>query len=284
MTRQIVYVMATNYSGSHMLAHQLGSHSRMNTVGELLRRRRARYGDMCYRCGSDEDCQIYRGVKDLRISKYYDKIFENQTACDDRVETIIDNSKKVRWARLFLRKKEYSKKFIHLIRDPRALVRRWILSFNTRKSKRKLRIKTARHCPRNFFDVLFGSESNVYIWYWLFRNRQISDFIRKNGLESTIVTYNDLVSAPERSLAELTEWIGYDYEPGQHEYWNFEHHGTVKTSYLNAPAGGRISADQRWKEYLDAETQKMIFEHPHIRSYIEQLGLGFDVDKGLTRY
>ncbi len=281
MTKQIVYVLSTNYAGSHLLSLQLGSHSKVVSAGELLHRRRPGFGDLCHRCDSDEVCPVYAGLQGRPVSTFYRRIFENLAAYDEQIETVVDNSKKIRWARRSGRKANFTKKYIHLIRDPRALIRRWTMSFKTAASKKKIRLKTARHCPMHFLDVLRGDETNVYLWYWLFKNRRITNYIKSKRLDARVVTYHDLVASGPQVLSELTQWLGLDYEPGQEQYWNFQHHGTVKTSYMKPPSDERMTLDQRWKSFLDPETQDAVFNNPRIRSYIDQLGIEFDIENGL---
>jgi len=61
-------------------------------------------------------------------------------------------------------------KYVHLIRDPRTLVRRWMVTYETAPKKRNVRWKTARHVPRRFFQILRGLEWQVYLYKWLWQN------------------------------------------------------------------------------------------------------------------
>lgn len=279
--KQIVYILSTNYAGSHFLTLQLGSHSQCASVGELHHfRRKNTPHRACYYCPSDEECPIFTGLKGKPVRDFYEIIFHNLAGYDDSVTTVIDNSKKVRWACRFVDKPGYTIKYIHLIRDPRALIRRWMLSFDEPK-KKKMRIKTARRCWSHAWDILTGDEPNVYVWDWLYENRQITNFIEKNNLDARIVTYYDLVFNGDRVLSELMDWLGYVYEPGQTEYWDFIHHCDVKKSYMEPPPEGQKIFDQRWKTFLTEDVQKRIFNHPHVKSYLERMGLVLDIEKGL---
>ena len=105
MNRQIVYILSTNYAGSHFLALQLSSHSQCTSVGEL---HHFRWGPQirpraCVHCETDKECPVLKGLDDVPVSCYYQKIFENLSAYDKQVTTLIENSKKPRWAVRFLK-------------------------------------------------------------------------------------------------------------------------------------------------------------------------------------
>jgi hypothetical protein len=76
-------------------------------------------------------------------------------------------------------------------------------------------------------------------------------------------------------------WLGLEYEPKQKEYWKFIHHGTIKKRYYRAPENGEKIFDQRWKEFLDEEAQKIVSTHPVILSYLNEIGLHLG-DCGIT--
>ncbi|MEN8127696.1 MAG: hypothetical protein ABFR90_07805, partial [Planctomycetota bacterium] len=116
MDKQIVYILSTNYAGSHFLALQLGSHGRCASIGELHHfRRKDTTKRMCHLCESDESCPVFSGIKEQSVENFYKTIFDNLDSYDSAVSTIIDNSKKVRWARRFIKPDGYTRKYIHLI-------------------------------------------------------------------------------------------------------------------------------------------------------------------------
>lgn len=282
MNQQIIYILSTNYAGSHLLALQLGSHSRCASIGELhhFRRKYTRHR-ACHACPSDEVCPVFTGLRKQPVRGFYNTIFRNLAALDPAVTTIIDNSKKVRWAQRFVREPVYTKKYIHLIRDPRALIRRWMISFDE-PAKKKMRKKTARRCWTHAWNILTGDEPNVYVWDWLYENSQITKFIRNNNLDARLVTYRDLVFKADEVLAGIMKWLDFEYEPAQKEYWKFVHHSSVKTSYMQSPPEREQVFDQRWKTYLTKEVQDRVFNHARIQSYIRSLGLVFDFENGLS--
>jgi len=280
MNRQIVFVLSTNYAGSHFLSLQLGSHSRCASIGELRRFEWARI-QICHRCESDEVCPLFGGLSDTRLNDLYEKLFANLSEYDPNVKTVIDNSKKTTWAKRFVDLQGFGKKYIHLIRDPRALIRNWMLNYETEEAKNKVRKRMAGRCWRHFWSIFRSNEADVYLWKWLYQNKLITDFIRQYALDAHVITYHDLVFHPDHILTQLMNWIGLDYEPEQTVYWRFVHHGTVKKQYLESLEDrGRIF-DQRWREFLDSETQRSALTHPAIQDYLSNIGLKFDKQKGL---
>ncbi len=301
MEKQIVYVLSTNFAGSHLMTLQLGSHSRCASIGELNHFRKKNsvhraanhtrinsgviggsvYG-ACHQCETDDMCPVFSGIKRQQIRYLYDTIFNNLAAINGDITTVIDSSKKVNWACSFLNPDGYTRKYIHLIRDPRAVVRRWMLSYDAPR-KKKMRIKTARRCWRHAWDILTGNEPNVYVWKWLYQNRQIQNFIKSNNLDARVVTYHDLVFKTDEVLAELMNWIGYGYETNQKNYWSFVHHGSVKSLYMQPPANNEKIYDQRWKSFLSDEVQNKILKHRHINLFLERNGLVLDAENGLLK-
>jgi hypothetical protein len=281
--KQIVHVFSTNYAGSHFLARQLASHSKCALVGEfkMFKEGINKKVNLCNICESDEECPLFKGLTKRPVKELYKHVFINLEALEPDVHTIIDTSKKSRWARRFINMPGVKQKYIHLIRDPRALTRRWMLLYQTSKQKKKVRFKTARRCWRNIWSILTGSELNIYVCKWLYHNRLITNFINRYNLDSRIVTYHDLVTNTDGKLSELMNWIGFDYEPEQKEYWKFTHHSGVNKHYFQSPEDGKKIFDLRWKEFLDEETQRKVSTHPVILSYLAEIGLHLE-DCGIT--
>jgi len=283
MKKQIVFVLSTNYAGSHFLALQLASNSQCASVGEFLgfRREKSRRRKVCSICDDDETCPLFKGLSNERLPQLFDDVFANLRQMDPGVRTVIDNSKKIRWAKLHLHLGErYDLRFIHLVRDPRALVRRWFKCYTEPGMKEKVRRIMARRCRRQFLSIRLGSFENAFVHKWAYQNQRILDFIRRHGLDSRLVTYHDLAKDPDTVLAKLMTWLGIPYEPSQKYYWKFTHHGSWKTDYMKMPDDKRFF-DLRWKRDLSIEVQRFITQHPAIPPVLEQTGLRL-TDEGLT--
>ena len=123
--KKIVYILSSNYSGSHLLSLIIGSHSRFEHIGEVKGLRNDKHAgrSRCEICGGHENCPVLGGITQTNIENLYEVIFSNiNNACG-----LVDTSKKTYWVKRFLGDSRYEKKVVFLLRDPRALVRRWIL-------------------------------------------------------------------------------------------------------------------------------------------------------------
>jgi hypothetical protein len=277
MNKTVVYILSTNYAGSHYLSLMLGSHSQALHLGEVKRlrfpdeslRRRA-----CYLCRNKPECALFAGITSVNLADIYTTVFSRAPAT-----VLVDNSKNTFWARCYLDDDRFTKKYIHLIRDPRALVRRWMLTFTTPKQKLNQRLRVVKETPRRTLPVMLGSPATVYLDKWLLRNREISRFIAENKLDSIVTTYEDLATNTGGELTRLCDWIGLDFEPAQMDYWNFHHHGTQKKDYAGKKE--RIF-DLRWKEFLKPGVAARITRYRPVNDYLESLGLRF-TENGLTR-
>lgn len=282
--RQILHVQSTNYAGSHFLGLQLASHSACVSTGELhhIKRARAKRRQVCSFCPSDDQCPVLAGTGDLPIPQVYPQIFRNLTANFPGVSVAVDISKKHDWADQFLDLPGVEQKYVHLIRDPRALIRRWQNNYDSPDEKRKVRRLMARRCWPHALDVLSGTEANVYVWKWLYQNKLLTDFYRRRRLDHRVVSYHDIVVAPEAVLRDLMGWLGLHYEPDQLHYWTHTHHGSFKPQYMQPPPAGANFLDQRWRDDLDLDAIELPLGRKDVLDYLASLDLVLDDHRGLV--
>jgi hypothetical protein len=277
MNKTVLYILSTNYAGSHYLSLLLGSNSQAIHLGEVKRLRfadEARRKRACYVCREKPECSLFAGIHPGNLDDIYATVFSRTPAA-----VLIDNSKNTFWARCYLDDGRYAKKYIHLIRDPRALVRRWMLTFTTPKQKLNQRLRVAKESPRRAVPALLGSPATVYLDKWLLRNQEITRFIAENDLDSIVTTYEDLATNTAGELTRLCDWIGLKFEPPQMDYWSFQHHGTQKKDYAGTKE--RLF-DLRWKEFLKPAVAAKITRYRPVNDYLKSLSLRF-TDNGLTR-
>jgi hypothetical protein len=278
MKKTVVYILSTPYAGSHFLSLQLGSHTKAMHLGELKILRKGPPKEDQRECRFELG-EVFQGIGPENIDQVYDIIFSR---IDSNIEALIDASKMVHgWADRFLGNQNYNFKFLHLIRDPRALVRRWLQQTNL-KRRLSLRLRLIRTYPDMAPYVLAADMPMLFAYNWLMHNRRISDFIRQHGLDGHVVTYRDLALDPATEVQRLMHWIGLEYEPPQLEYWNFEHIGTQKRAYEWVKEKKTKHFDCRWKTDLPANVQNRVINNRLIKAYIKQLGLQVAED-GLTR-
>lgn len=278
MRKSVAYILSTNYAGSHYLSLLLGSNSRAMHIGEVCQLRRP-VGEENLR-----ECDLNRGsvLADIgpdNIDRIYDIIFSR---VDPGIEVLIDTSKRIEgWADRFLSDDRYQLKFIHLIRDPRALVRRFGLRSTFYKQLRQ-RWKMLRAFPGSLPGLLFAPEPYVWLHVWLKQNQAITRFVRENRLDSAVVTYRDLALHTGPEVERLMNWLGAPYEPAQLEYWNFDHIGTQKRGYEWVKEKKTTHFDLRWQTEMPNDIQAGIRANPRVRAYLADLGLRI-ADDGLTR-
>jgi hypothetical protein len=242
-------------------------------LGEVkhLNRAGVRMRWVCSLCEQKGDCEIMRGIGPDNIDQIYDIIFSRIPA---EKTALIDASKQIfGWADRFVGRSDYERKYIHLIRDPRALVRRWALNSNYKRW-----LKRRRYVARRWPAVALAGNYDVYAHLWLAYNLDISEFLAKHNLPSVLVTYEDLARHTEREVSRLCRFIGLPYEPAQLDYWNFQHHGTQKKDYVGKH---ERTFDIRWKQFLTPAEANRIITNPKIIAYLAAQGLASD-ENGLT--
>lgn len=139
----------------------------------------------------------FKELKSLPDSRWHASVLDAIRLEEPATTCLIDNSKKVRWASRFVGNGDFTPYFVHLIRDPRALVSRWMRTYDTERAKRRqrMRIMKARPAYAYAYAALTGSEADVYCYKWLIANRQITDFLARVGQSTNVVTYSGAQSA-----------------------------------------------------------------------------------------
>jgi len=252
-------------------------------IGEAKRLRKGPLNgtrNICLSCKEEKkDCPLTLGIDDKNIDQIYDIIFSR---IDQQITTLIDTSKKPFWAKRFLGNPNYELKFIHLIRDPRAYVRRLRLRHRSLIGRLRVRIQMARDVPRLARNFMLRNASAVYTYRWLRENQDINRFLSQSGLQATVVTYHDLAKYTAQELRRVTEAVGLPYEPTQLAYWNFKHHGTQKKEYEWVKKEKTDYFDLRWQDFLSSRTIKEIHNNRHINQYLDEHGIHFG-EEGLTQ-
>src|SRR5262245_1032555 len=280
--RQVVFILSTNYSGSHLLSQLLGAHSSCRSVGELHNFRK-----YTSRRDPDRDVEddfstdpIFAGLDALPEREWHRQIFRNLDAQGTRsITTLIDNSKRPRWASRF-DDREITQRYIHLIRDPRALVRRWLTTHATRESLPRQRVRLARAAPRFLKTAMWGADVHVYGYNCLVMNRRITDLLAGGDRSACVVTYRDLARAPRETLERLTISLGLPFEPQRLDY-GAAISGTRKRRYMEHSRQSLIVHDTRWQLELSIEQRATIETNRFVLDYLRSLSLKMTND-GLT--
>jgi len=272
---RIVVLLGTNYSGSHLLSHLLSAHPSCFGVGELHRYQQLLDDGASAPVVSEYTAQpVYAGLDQQSVPDWH-------TTLTQRVErdlaipapVIIDNSKKVRWVRRIAENLSNQITLVHLIRDPRALVLRWLNTYDTPRRLRTQRLRVAKRVPSRAVQILTGDWPRVFVYKWLRENRQISDFVSSSGLSAHHVTYHDMVFDTESMLQGLMPKLGLDYSPQQLRFGESTHLGTTKTAHAETVQRSEIRPDIKWQTELDASVAQKIAENPDVLAYLASLGL-----------
>lgn len=218
-------------------------------------------------CEQPAHCRLFHGVGDIPRSQLHQELF---TRAGDGIEVLVDASKKVSWFKKFVGKTQYPVYLIHLIRDPRALARRWLLEFEEKSNLGRERWRSMRSNPCSFIQLAAADPLTVACRKWVDQNSEIADFIAGTGLPSIRVTYRDIALNSDEALARITDWLGLSYEPGQKAYWNFYHHGTEKPQYRQ---GGNDVIDTRWCDYFGAEDLARIEANKAVNSLLDRMNM-----------
>lgn len=266
---RVVFILSTNYAGSHLLAQLLAAHSRCAGVGELhnyrkFRARGSRSGDVV---DDYADHPAFAGLDELPVRQWHAHIMERLRRERPGLTHLIDNSKRPDWTARFPRRASFA---VHLIRDPRALVSRWMRTYATAQEVAGQRRRVLRRRPWAF--VSLHDAVDVYVHKWLIANRRISRLLHSRP--GRVVTYRDLTAQPARALADLMPAFGLDFEPRQLRYGDAGAAlGTRKRDYLDESAHSTIRMDLRWRADLGEQEQRRVAEHPGVQRYLRGQGL-----------
>jgi len=235
----------------------LGSNSRAQYLGELNRMFRddAEACSLCTKRG--QWCPVFHNMDKVRPRDVHQVLLERTER-----QVIVDNSKSLTWARKSL-DRPFDKRFIHLLRDPRAVVYSW---------QRRGRTK--------------GIEQ------WIEENYAIRQFLTDAGLDYRVVTYNELADHTDETMERLCSWLGLAYEQRQMVYWEFEHHGAGRNgataSFLRdyvasdeayyAEHRRQAFHDKRWQSELETDVKEAILRSPRLQQFLDDFRITLTPD------
>jgi hypothetical protein len=261
----------------------LGAHSQCASVGELVNLRK--FSNPSHRLSATSDFVLnpmFAELQALTEEVWYATLIDRITAEHPGVTLLIDNSKKVDWARRFAMTPGVESRYVHLIRDPRALLRRWTRLYDSNRLRRRQRRELLMRSPKQILKSFFASDQEVLLLKWLRANQEIASFIRSQKQQSPLVTYHDLVTDTSSELDRIMQPLGMRFEPDQMNFGDGRSFGTRKKDYLEMTERSEIRMDCRWRSELPVEVQQMWTSYPAVSRYLESLGLAFS-DDGLTR-
>jgi len=271
---ELVFILSVNYSGSHLLAQLLGAHSRCASIGELKNYEKVIQPANPRHADSDlAQNPLYADLLSRDRESWYEILHQRIRAAHPAVDVLIDNSKKVEWARSFQHSKNYRIRYIHLLRDPRALLRRWLNDFQAPGLMRRQRLKLMRSNPARLPVAIAGSDHDVLLYKWLDANRRIAGFLKSSGKPHAVVTYHDLATRTADTLSRLMPAIGLEYEAEQLAYAAGTSFGTRKRAYVDMSARSEIRFDTRWKQELDSAALRAVDNCSALHAWLDRVGV-----------
>jgi hypothetical protein len=226
---------------------------------------------------------LFHGLASTKETSWHRLILERLATSDPRTNTLIDNSKRIEWAARHSRARSIDARFIHLIRDPRAMVCRWISTYDTVVKQRQQRRRLSRFRPSRALSLWRAPMEQVYLEKWLVANRRITQFLSAGRSSSNIVCYQNLTKQTAKTLGRLMPSIGLEFEPSQLNYGRSIQSGTAKGRYRELATRSEIQFDGRWRSELSRDVQAFIVGHPSLREYLKAIGVSIETE-GLTAF
>lgn len=285
MPLPVVFILSSNYSGSHLLASALGAHSACADVGEVanLRKFLARSErPLSGTRGRFATSPLFDGLPELPEGRWLCEIHERLAVSGRPAAVLVDNSKRIEWVEQAIAGGAIEPRLVHLIRDPRALARRWRDTFRAQGASRRIRWREAKRSPRRAVKILSAPETGVYGWRWLRENARIASFVASCGAVHARVAYESLSSGPELALRDLMAALGLGFERAQLRYGASEAHGTTKPDWSQANAASQWATDERWLLELDDAEQDAVMAVTPLTEFLSSIGYRFGA-RGLER-
>ena len=279
--QRIVVVMSTNYAGSHLLSHLLSAHPKCFGVGEIHRYSQLLDDHSTAPVVAEyANNPIYRGLDRVPVMHWHSEI--GRRIDPDHPPVIVDNSKKVKWLNKIRVNESYDIRLVHLLRDPRALVARWLNTYTDKSKRRVQRLRVAKRMPRHSPEILTGNWETVFIYKWLRENMQVREFVETSGFKYARVTYRDLAFDAEETLHKLMPTLDLMFDPAQLRFGESDTLGTTKVDHAESVSRSEIKPDLKWQGQLSTESRQEIESHRVLNEFLKSVSLSF-ADDGLTR-
>jgi hypothetical protein len=279
----VIFILSGNYAGSHLLARLLGAHPRCADIGELRnlpKFSRRRGPNASGTAAAFAESPLFEGFLEDSPDHWHERLLARIRREDPGVNVLIDNSKRVDWVDRFVGGSNLDVRCVHLLRDPRALVRRWQQTFDRPARRRRIRLREVRRQWRNGLRILRAPEPEMLAWRWLRENREISAWLQRHRPLARRLSYLELLEDPEGTLRRLMPALGLDYHVDQLEYERSPQYGTRKADWSAVAESGPLRPDLRWQRELDAAARDAVTSLPELREHLAELGYGF-AERGL---
>lgn len=226
----IVYIVGVGHSGSTLLDLVLGSHSQIESMGEVRHIVHSRMtldpGRNCP-CGARiKDCAYWNGMMremngpmegDEALDAYH--LFKAVLAMTGK-SRVCDSSKHMTWLRMYLSRPDlFNVRIVHLVRDPRA-------------------VAYSRYRRQ-------GAYYRLIVRSLLIHRAMLSFLRRRQGWVR--VRYEDVARRPREELPRLMAALGFEAEEQQYRFSDRVHH-TMHGNTMRWKKGQEIREDTGYLE------------------------------------
>jgi len=192
MSKKVIFIGGTSYSGSTLLDMILANDEKGFSLGEVKSyfypTKKHHINPLCG-CGN-EDCNIPELINDIKLGNLYSKLFEKYP----EIDFIIDSSKSPFW--IYKQSKKLQKQGIDV--------------------KNVLIWKTPLELAKSFYK---RGRGDIWKKKWIEYHKRYFSFIKNYKT----VKYKDLVS-DSNVLKELCEYLQIPFFIGKYNYWEKTHH------------------------------------------------------------
>lgn len=254
------------HSGSTLLDLMLGTHSRIESVGEIINLNKytditSTKTDKSCTCGTPlNSCEYWSKIKkNLRFNnlgminqkKYFQENNSELIKAILRItgkEIFCDSSKNIQRLENYLSCNFFDVTIVHLIRDGRAVA----YSYNNKLQRLLNECKTTNIALDELIVANYKNKKSYNfksaIKLWKQYNRKISKMYSKMA-NYLLIRYEDFVLNPEREISRILSNLGLIYEQSQLNFDEYQHHN-ISGNRMRFLDKQEISRDIKYLENL----------------------------------
>lgn len=256
---KVIYILGLGHSGSTLLDLILGSHSQIESVGEikqfgkywqtfsdnsvkLEKKDRCTCGVHVHECEywnkvkheMEANCKEFNTLPDFDNKEQYN--LNNYCLLKAILKVtgkkiICDSSKNPLRLESFLKSDLFEVFIIHLVRDSRAVAYSW--------ARKGVRAGKAKEPQYNYYKVL-------KTW----RRFNKNSYLQFSSLSNYFfLKYENLANNPQKIVSEILERNNLEFESDQLQFWKFKHHN-IYGNRIRTRGEQEIKIDGSYLEYL----------------------------------